>query len=140
MSPDTVFVSQRDWWRPQALFPAGQSPTTSFGSCGGGTAASPMCVHTYVNGNTVFTQGGLITASAAGVGVVGVNGVTALAPANALRGIQFGPNGTADAVQFRHDVREQLHQLFGDRVRRQLSVFHDCAALSQHDIVRICEL
>jgi iron complex outermembrane recepter protein len=94
MSGDTVFASSRAWWRPQALFPAGQSPSQSFASCGGGTAASPMCVRTYINGNAAFTQGGLITASAAGTGTVGVNGVTALAPANALRGIQFGANGT----------------------------------------------
>src|SRR6266702_2026409 len=96
MSGDTVFASSRDWWRPQALCPAGQSPTQSFASCGGGTPASPMCVRTYINGNSVFTQGGLITASAAAPPgtVVGVNGVTALAPANALKGLQFGPNGT----------------------------------------------
>jgi outer membrane receptor protein involved in Fe transport len=100
MSPDAVFVSQRDWWNPQALFPAGQSPTKSFGSCGGGTAASPMCVHTNVNGNSAFTQGGLITASVAGAGTVGVGGVTALAPANALKGLAFGPNGTFVPFQF----------------------------------------
>jgi iron complex outermembrane receptor protein len=96
MSPDAVFVAQRDWWRPQALFPA----TAGAGSCGGGTVASPMCVRTYINGNSVFTQGGLITASTAGAGVVGVNGVTALAPANALKGLQFGPNGTVVPFSF----------------------------------------
>jgi len=100
MSGDTVFASSRDWWRPQALFPAGQSPSTNFGSCGGGTPASPMCVRTYINGNAAFTKGGLITASAAGTGTVGVNGVTALAPANALRGIQFGTNGTPAPFNF----------------------------------------
>jgi outer membrane receptor protein involved in Fe transport len=100
MSADAVFNAQRDWWRPQALFPAGQSPTTSFGTCGGGTVASPMCVRTYINGTTANTQGGLITASAAGAGTVGVNGVTALAPANALRGLQFGTNGTVTPFQF----------------------------------------
>ena len=96
MSPDAVFVAQRDWWRPQALFPA----TAGAAACGGGTVASPMCVRTYINGNSVFTQGGLITASTAGAGVVGVNGVTALAPANALKGLQFGPNGTVAPFQF----------------------------------------
>src|SRR5882724_11112690 len=100
MSGDAVFVSQRDWWRPQALFSAGQSPTTSFGTCGGGTATSPMCVRTYINGTTAFTRGGLVTGSAAGTGTVGVNGVTALAPANALRGLQFGTNGTVTPFQF----------------------------------------
>jgi iron complex outermembrane receptor protein len=100
MSGDTVFASSRSWWRPQALFPAGQSPSQNFASCGGGTAASPMCVRTYINGNSAFTRGGLITASAAGAGTVGVNGVTALAPANALRGIQFGTNGTPAPFAF----------------------------------------
>jgi iron complex outermembrane receptor protein len=96
MSADAVFVAQRGWWRPQALFPA----TAGASACGAGTVASPMCVRTYINGNSVFTQGGLITASAAGAGVVGVNGVIALAPANALRGLQFGPNGTVTPFQF----------------------------------------
>lgn len=100
MSGDTVFASSRDWWRPQALFPAGQSPSQNFASCGGGTAASPMCVRTYINGNAAFTRGGLVTASAPGTGTVGVNGVTALAPANALRGIQFGTNGTPAPFNF----------------------------------------
>src|SRR5882757_842881 len=89
MSPDAVFINQRSWWRPQGLFPAGQSPTQSFASCGGGTVASPECIRTYINGGTANTIGGLITSSAAGVGTVGVNGVTALAPANALKGLQF---------------------------------------------------
>ena len=100
MSPDAVFVSQRSWWRPQGLFPAGQSPTQSFASCGGGTAASPECISTYINGGTANTIGGLITSSTAGVGTVGVNGVTALAPANALKGLQFGPGGTISQFNF----------------------------------------
>ena len=57
-------------------------------------------MHTYINGNSTYTQGGLITASTAGVGTVGVNGVTALAPANALRGIEFGANGTQTPFNF----------------------------------------
>src|SRR5882757_3989097 len=52
MSGDAVFVSQRDWWRPQALFPA----TAGAAACGAGTVASPMCVRSYINGNSVFTQ------------------------------------------------------------------------------------
>ncbi|HWY65444.1 MAG TPA: TonB-dependent receptor [Rhizomicrobium sp.] len=100
MSPDAVFISQRSWWRPQGLFPAGQSPTQSFASCGGGTAASPECISTYIGGGTANTIGGLITSSTAGVGTVGVNGVTALAPANALKGLQFGPGGTISQFNF----------------------------------------
>jgi iron complex outermembrane recepter protein len=95
MSGDTVFDSSRSWFKPQALFPA--TPTTS-GICGIG--ATPMCVHTYINGNSSFTQGGLITASAAGTGTAGVNGVTALAAANALKGIDFGTNGTQTPFNF----------------------------------------
>jgi outer membrane receptor protein involved in Fe transport len=90
MSGDTVFASSRDWWRPQALFPQGQSPTTSFGSCGGGTAASPMCVRTYINGNAAFTQGGLVTGST-------TTGGTA---STLFRGIQFGANGTQAPFSF----------------------------------------
>ncbi len=95
MSGDTVFDSSRSWFNPQALFPA--TPTNS-GMCGIGT--SPMCVHTYINGNSTYTQGGLITGSSAGAGVVGVNGVTALAAANALKGIEFGANGTQTPFNF----------------------------------------
>lgn len=96
MSPDAIFISQRDWWKPQALFPA----TPGAAACGAGTVSSPMCVRTYIDGNSAFTQGGLITASSAGAGVAGVNGVTALAPANALKGLQFGPNGTIAPFAF----------------------------------------
>jgi iron complex outermembrane receptor protein len=96
MSPDAVFISQRSWWRPQGLFPA----TPGASSCGGGTVASPECIRTYIDGGTANTIGGLITSSAAGVGTVGVNGVTALAPANALKGLQFGPGGTISQFQF----------------------------------------
>ena len=81
MSPDAVFLSQRSWFNPETLFP--------------GPAGGPTYVHTFINGNAQYTQGGLITASAAGTGAVGVGGVTALAPANALKGIQFvGSAGT----------------------------------------------
>ena len=96
MSPDAVFINQRSWWKPEGLFPA----TPGAASCGGGTVASPECIRTYINGGTANTIGGLITSSAAGVGTVGVNGVTALASANALKGLQFGPNGTISQFQF----------------------------------------
>jgi len=66
-----------------------------------GGSATALC-HTpagvYSNS---FTNGGLITASAAGAGTVGVNGVTALAASNALKGIQFvGPNASSVPFNF----------------------------------------
>jgi len=96
MSPDTMYNWNRSWYdrNQRALY-----------SCAvvNGGAANALC-HTpkgvYSN---VFTNAGLIGASAAGTGTVGVNGVTALAPANALRGIQFvGPN--AQAVPFNYGI------------------------------------
>src|SRR3954469_1191036 len=96
MSPDTMYNWNRKWYNNtnRALY-----------SCAvvNGGAANALC-HTpsgvYSNS---FTNGGLIVASAAGSGTVGVNGVTSLAAANALRGIQFvGPN--AQQVPFNFGV------------------------------------
>ena len=80
MSPDSTFISDHSYWNPITLIknPNGTTPTY---------------VHQGNIGNAQYTQGGLIVASSAGAGTVGVGGVTALAAANALRGIQFtGPN------------------------------------------------
>lgn len=87
MSPDTVFNINRDWWNPVTLIP---NPS--------GTA--PTFVHRGNFGSAQFTQGGLITASRAGTGTVGVNGVTSLAAANALRGVQFVGAGTPAPFSF----------------------------------------
>lgn len=96
MSADTMYNWNRSWYdrNNRALY-----------SCAvvNGGPANALC-HTPAGtyGNT-FTNGGLIGASAKGVGTVGVNGVTALAAANALRGIQFvGPN--AQAVPFNYGI------------------------------------
>jgi len=86
-SPDTVFNIDRDWWNPVTLIPnpAGTIPTY---------------VHRGNFGSAQFTQGGLITASAQGTGTVGVGGVTSLAAANSLRGIQFVGPGTPAPFSF----------------------------------------
>jgi outer membrane receptor protein involved in Fe transport len=96
MSPDAMYNWNRRW------YDHGNRALYSCAVVNGG-AATALC-HTPAGtyGNQ-FTNGGLITASAAGTGTVGVNGVTALAAANALKGIQFvGPN--AQAVPFNYGV------------------------------------
>jgi iron complex outermembrane recepter protein len=93
MSPDSFFSWNRSWYRPEALFPRASL----------GLSSGPALVHVGNIGSAVETNGGLIVASAAGTGTVGVNGVTALASANALRGIQFvGPG--AQAVPFNFGI------------------------------------
>jgi iron complex outermembrane receptor protein len=96
MSPDAMYNFSRPWYDHdnRALYPC---------SLVNGGSATALC-HTpsgvYDNSHT---NGGLITGSAAGTGTVGVGGVTALAAANALKGIQFvGPN--AQAVPFNSGV------------------------------------
>lgn len=76
MSPDAGFIGQRSYFNPVVLIP---NPNGS----------TPTLVHQGNAGSAQYTTGGLITASAKGTGTVGVNGVTALAAANALKGIQF---------------------------------------------------
>jgi outer membrane receptor protein involved in Fe transport len=90
MSPDSAFIGNAQYLNPVTLIanPNGTTPTN---------------VHTYgmTIGSAQYTQGGLIAASAAGKGTVGVNGVTALAVANALKGTQFtGPNAVAAPFNF----------------------------------------
>ena len=137
MSPDAVFISQRDWWNPQGLFPA--PPGAS--SCGGGTVASPEWIRTYLNGGTAHTIGGLISSSAAGVGTVGVNGRHCPAPANALKGLQFGPNGTiSPRSRSARRMASTAPIAPRDQLQLQQSVLRGCGARSQYGLVRICEL
>ncbi|HET7084748.1 MAG TPA: TonB-dependent receptor [Rhizomicrobium sp.] len=76
MSPDTIFATQRGWFYNQkVLFQ--------------GPAGGPARITVLNPGANNFTQGGLITGSTAGAGVVGVGGVTALAAKDALKNIQF---------------------------------------------------
>jgi len=96
MSPDAMYNWSRKWndHVSRALYPC---------SLVNGGAANALCHTPSSTFTTSFTNGGLITGSAAGTGTIGVNGVTSLAAANALKGIQFvGPN--AQAVPFNYGV------------------------------------
>jgi iron complex outermembrane receptor protein len=96
MSPNTFYGWNRPWYdkNNRALYPCSLvNPASPAALC-----HTPSGVYSNTN-----TNSGIITASAAGAGVVGVNGVTALAAANALKGIQFvGPN--AQAIPFNYGV------------------------------------
>ena len=70
-----------------------RSPTKSFGSCGGGTAASPSVSAPTSTAIPSHLRAALSPPVPPAL-AVGVNGVTALAPVNALKGLEFGPNGT----------------------------------------------
>ncbi len=82
-SPDTLFVSARDWYRNIKLV---NNPGYAPGN------GQPRYIHADNVGLSQATQGGLITASPANA--LGAN-------ANALRGIQFvGPTGTPAPFDF----------------------------------------
>jgi iron complex outermembrane receptor protein len=88
MSPNAIMSGEQQYINPITLIP---NPN----------GATPTYIHQGGVGNAQYTPGGLIVASTAGAGTVGVNGVTALAPANALRGIQFtGPNAAPVPFNF----------------------------------------
>ena len=91
--PDTVLLIEQKWYRGTYLV---TNPNPGAGT----SSANPKLVLADHVGLATNTQGGLITASAAGTGTVGVNGVTALAAANALRGIRFVANGAVEPVNF----------------------------------------
>jgi len=92
--PDTALLIEQKWYRGSYLVsnPKFTAATAS--------NSNPQFVVADHVGLANSTQGGLITASPAGTGTVGVNGVTALAPANALRGIRFVDNGQVQQVNF----------------------------------------
>ncbi|HUE64237.1 MAG TPA: TonB-dependent receptor [Rhizomicrobium sp.] len=93
LRPDTALLIDEKWYRGAYLVsnPNYVAP---------GSAANPQFVVANHVGLAAATMGGLITASPAGTGTVGVNGVTALAPANALRGIQFVGAGQVTQANF----------------------------------------
>jgi iron complex outermembrane receptor protein len=93
LRPDTALLLDEKWYRGAYLVsnPNYVAP---------GSAANPQFVVANHVGLAVATMGGIITASPAGAGTVGVNGVTALAPANALRGIQFVGAGQVTQANF----------------------------------------
>ncbi|HKQ45475.1 MAG TPA: TonB-dependent receptor [Rhizomicrobium sp.] len=91
--PDTVLLTEQKWYR-------GTYAVTNTAPGAGTSSANPQFVLADHVGLAHRTQGGLILSSTAGTGTVGVGGVTALAPANALRGIRFVENGRVEQVNF----------------------------------------
>src|SRR6185295_17739628 len=92
--PDTALLIEQKWYRGTYLVsnPGVTAATAS--------NANPLFVPANNVGLAVGTIGGLVTSSPAGTGTVGVNGVTALAPANAFRGIRFVQGGQVQQVNF----------------------------------------
>jgi outer membrane receptor protein involved in Fe transport len=94
LRPDTALLIDEKWYRGAYLV---SNPGVVAATA---TNASPLFVVANHVGLAAATMGGLITSSPAGTGTVGVNGVTALAPANALRGIQFVGSGQVTQANF----------------------------------------
>ncbi len=92
--PDTALLIEQKWYRGTYLVtnPGVTAATAS--------STSPLLVPANHVGLANSTIGGLVTSSPAGTGTVGVNGVTALAPANAFRGIRFVQGGQVQQVNF----------------------------------------
>src|SRR4051794_38368594 len=92
--PDTALLIEQKWYRGTYLVtnPGVTAATAS--------NTNPLFVPANNVGLANSTIGGLVTASPAGTGVVGVNGVTALAPVNAFRGIRFVQGGQVQQVNF----------------------------------------
>ena len=91
MSPDMMTNTTTNWYRNQTLVPS----ATLYP----GVPGLPTNVHTYglTAGSAQYTQGGLITASAAGA--AGNGNTSPLAAANSLKGIQF-TTSAANPVPF----------------------------------------
>jgi iron complex outermembrane receptor protein len=92
--PDTALLIEQKWYRGAYLV---SNPAFTAGTA---SNTNPQFVVANHVGLANSTQGGLIVSSPAGTGAVGVNGVTALAPANALRGIRFVGGGQVQQVDF----------------------------------------
>jgi iron complex outermembrane receptor protein len=92
--PDTVLLMEQKWYRGTYLV---SNPAFTAATAGPTNTQFVLADHVGLQNST---QGGIITASPAGTGTVGVNGVTALAPANALRGIRFVDGGQVQQVNF----------------------------------------
>ena len=92
--PDTALLIEQKWYRGSYLV-SNPNFTTATAS-----NTNPQFVVANHVGLAVGTIGGLVTSSPAGTGTVGVNGVTALAPANAFRGIRFVQGGQVQQVNF----------------------------------------
>jgi outer membrane receptor protein involved in Fe transport len=92
--PDTALLIEQKWYRGSYLV---SNPNFTAATA---SNSNPQFVVADHVGLAVGTIGGLVTSSPAGTGTVGVNGVTALAPANAFRGIRFVQGGQVNQVNF----------------------------------------
>ena len=92
--PDTALLIEQKWYRGTYLV---SNPAFTAATAGPTNTQFVLADHV---GLANSTMGGLITASPAGTGTVGVGGVTALAPANALRGIRFVGAGVPQQINF----------------------------------------
>src|SRR6185312_4287960 len=92
--PDTALLIEQKWYRGTYLV---SNPNFTAATAGPNNTQFVLADHVGLQNST---QGGLVVSSPAGTGTVGVNGVTALAPANALRGIRFVDGGQVQQVNF----------------------------------------
>ncbi len=92
--PDTALLIEQKWYRGTYLV---SNPNFTSATASNSNPQFVLADHVGLQNSTM---GGLIVSSPAGTGTVGVNGVTALAPANALRGIRFVDGGQVQQVNF----------------------------------------
>ncbi len=92
--PDTALLFEQKWYRGTYLV---SNPGYSAATASATNTQFVLADHVGLQNST---QGGLIVSSPAGTGTVGTNGITALAPANALRGIRFVGGGQVQQVNF----------------------------------------
>jgi iron complex outermembrane receptor protein len=92
--PDTALLVEQKWYRGTYLV---SNPNFTAATASNSNPQFVLADHVGLQNST---QGGLIVSSPAGTGTVGANGITALAPANALRGIRFVDGGQVQQVNF----------------------------------------
>src|SRR6185437_1425631 len=92
--PDTALLIEQKWYRGTYLV---SNPAFTAATAGPTNTQFVPADHVGLANSTI---GGLITSSPAGTGTVGAGGITALAPANALRGIRFVGGGQVQQVDF----------------------------------------
>src|SRR6185437_6203788 len=92
--PDTALLIEQKWYRGTYLV---SNPAFSAATAGPTNTQFVLADHVGLANSTI---GGLITSSPAGTGTVGAGGITALAPANALRGIRFVGAGVPENINF----------------------------------------
>jgi len=92
--PDTALLIEQKWYRGTYLV---SNPNFTAATASNSNPQFVLADHVGLANSTI---GGLVVSSPAGTGTVGVNGVTALAPANAFRGIRFVQGGQVQQVNF----------------------------------------